>query len=119
MRVLIADSSSPVRQLLARLLRQEGYDVAAEVADGAQLLQILEQKMPEIVFLDQKLPNCEALAMVDELHRKVPNLSVVMLTADPDPGLRIAAAQAGVAGFLLKPFTAQQLLRKTKESLTS
>lgn len=115
MRVLIADGSSAVRQVLSRLLRQEGYDVAAEVAEGSHLLEVLEQKLPEIVFLDQKLPGCNPVALVDELHRKVPNLSVVMLTADTDPGQRIAAAQAGAAGFLLKPFSQGQVLEEMRQ----
>lgn len=115
MRVLIADSSSAVRQFLARLLRQEGYDVAADVAEGSHLLELLEQKLPEIVFLDQKLPGCNPVVLVDELHRKVPTLSIVMLTTDTDPGQRIAAAQAGAAGFLLKPFTQGRVLEEMRQ----
>lgn len=115
MRVLIADASAAVRQLLTRLLRNEGYEVAAEAAEGTNLLALLEQKLPEIVILDQKLPGCNPVALVDELHRKVPNLSIVMLTADADPGQRIAAAQAGAAGFLLKPFSQGQVLEEMRQ----
>jgi CheY-like chemotaxis protein len=105
--VLVAEDEPAIRELLAEILRGEGYEVLA-AADGVEALALLARGVPDLVLTDAMMPGLDGLGLAhrireDPMTAAVP---VVLMSAAvrPDPDGR-----AGVA-FLAKPFDLERLL---------
>lgn len=103
-RVLIADDEPIIRLDLSQMLQELGYDVIAEADCGEQALEFARQLKPDVALLDVKMPpgidGIEAARVMDE-ERIAP---AVLLTAYSDHELIARAKEAGVYGYLVKPF---------------
>lgn len=103
-RVLIADDEPIIRLDLSQMLEELGYDVIAEADSGEQALEFARQFKPDVALLDVKMPpgmdGIEAARVMDE-ERIAP---AVLLTAYSDQELIARAREAGVYGYLVKPF---------------
>lgn len=103
-RVLIADDEPIIRLDLSQMLQELGYDVIAEADSGEQALELARQFKPDVALLDVKMPpgidGIEAARVMDE-ERIAP---AVLLTAYSDHELIARAKEAGVYGYLVKPF---------------
>lgn len=103
-RVLIADDEPIIRLDLSQMLQELGYDVIAEADSGEQALEFARQFKPDVALLDVKMPpgidGIEAARVMDE-ERIAP---AVLLTAYSDHELIARAKEAGVYGYLVKPF---------------
>ena len=109
MRILIAEDETIIRLDLKQLLERAGYDVVAEAKDGEEAVALARSEEPELAILDvkmQKLDGIEAARRILE-ERPVP---IVMLTAYGQQELVARAVEAGVFGYLVKPFREQDLL---------
>jgi len=103
-RVLVVDDDPSMRSLLAVWLGQ-ALDVAPEITQAgtvAGLVDRWQSARPDVVLIDQHLPDGTGLDGVRTLLTEDPDVDVVLLTGDDDPGLDQAAERAGVADFLLK-----------------
>jgi DNA-binding NarL/FixJ family response regulator len=109
-KVLIVDDAKAMRMVLASLLGKNGYRVVGELGDGLHVAEMVGRLQPDLVCLDFNMPGCDGLAVLQSLQADHPQVAVVMLTGDASPSLRAAAAEAGAAGFLQKPFSPQQIL---------
>jgi DNA-binding NarL/FixJ family response regulator len=116
-RILICDNERRARQALKALLRTREVtcdknasriQVAGEARDGAELVQLVEAIMPEVVVMDACMPGMDGLEATRVIKKKWPRIRVVMLTMYPDQ--RAAALQAGVDAFLLKGCHAETLI---------
>ncbi|HEX8987851.1 MAG TPA: response regulator [Rhodocyclaceae bacterium] len=114
-KVVIVDDAAAVRGLLRALLTDEGYRVVADLSSGAALLATVERSEPDIVCLDYNLPDGDGLALLRELRAAHPGVAVVIITGDADPRLESAAAEAGAAGFLRKPFAPGAILKEMEQ----
>ena len=109
MRVMVADDQPDVRSALRLLLEQAlSLDVAAEARDASTLLSHLESASPDLLLLDWELPGAEPTALVAQLHARLPNLLVLVLSGRPET--RQAATVAGAAGFIDKCEPAEVLV---------
>lgn len=104
-RVLICDDEPLIRMDLKELLEESStYRVVAEIKDGSELVDAINQNKPDIVFLDirmQEMDGIEAAKQVQaKIKRRVP---IIMLTAYSQPELYEEASKAGVFAYLTKP----------------
>lgn len=113
-RVLVVDDNDSMRAILRAILRQEQYDVVGELADGRDFLATVKRLAPDIVCLDQNLPSEDGLSLLRALHNANPAIAVLMVTGSNNPALRKDALDAGVAGFLKKPFSQAQIVEELK-----
>lgn len=111
-KVIIVDDAAAVRGMLRALLTDEGYRVITDLPSGGGLLAAVERHHPEIVCLDYHLPDCNGLDLLKQLRAEHPLTAVVMITGDPDPDLEAAAAEAGAAGFIRKPFSPDKIIKE-------
>ncbi len=102
-RVVIADDESIIRMDLRTLLEEMGHEVVGEAADGQKALELTRTLKPDVVILDIKMPVMDGLdaAKIISEEKIAP---VVLLTAYSDKDLIERAKQAGVFGYLVKPF---------------
>jgi len=114
MKVLIVDDFSTMRRIIKNLLRELGITNTFEADDGHTALPMLKGGDFEFVVTDWNMPIMEGIDLLKEI-RKDPNLKhlpVLMVTAEAKREQIIEAAQAGVNGYIIKPFTAGTLQEK-------
>ena len=109
MRILIAEDETIIRLDLCELLAGAGHEVVAEARDGEEAVALARQHAPDLAIMDVKMPGLDGIdaarRMLDE--RPIP---IVMLTAYGQDELVSRAVEAGVFGYLVKPFREQDLL---------
>jgi len=111
-KVVIVDDAAAVRGLLRTLLSEEGYKVVGELASGASLPELVARVEPDLVCLDYNLPGSDGLELLNILHETHPDVAVVLITGSSEPDIESAAAEAGAAGFIRKPFSPDTILRE-------
>ena len=114
-RVLIVDDSASIRSMLHALLNSEGYEVVGELGSGARLLSTIAQLNPHIVCLDYNLPDTDGLSLLNDIHAANPQVAVVMITGSSSHNLDYAAAEAGAAGFIRKPFSQELIIKGLRQ----
>ncbi|WP_246136672.1 ANTAR domain-containing response regulator [Leekyejoonella antrihumi] len=107
-RVIVAEDEALIRLDLAEMLREDGYDVVAEVGDGREAVELVKALKPDLVVMDVKMPVLDGISAAEEIGRET-IAPVIMLTAFSDKDLVERASDAGVMAYVLKPFTIQDL----------
>ena len=107
--VIIAEDEALIRLDLRETLEGEGYEVVAEAADGAELLELVAEHNPDVALVDIKMPNVDGLTAAREiLDKRV--CAVVILTAFSQRELITQARDIGVSSYLVKPFQRDELV---------
>jgi DNA-binding NarL/FixJ family response regulator len=110
MRVLLADDHVLVRAGIRALLEAlPDIEVVAEVSDGRAALEQLQEKRPDIAFLDIGMPGMNGIEVAERAAREVPGTRIVMLSMHNTSSHVTRALRAGVAGYLLKDAAADEL----------
>ena len=122
--VLIVDDETFIRQILARIVSREGYQVR-QACDGHDALDRLSQASCDIVISDIKMPNMDGIALLSEIKSRHPEISVILITAYAGEYSAQDALRAGADAFIAKPFknveiaeTLREMLRKNLRSCT-
>jgi PAS domain S-box-containing protein len=112
-RVLLADDNSDLRDYVARLLRSQGWTVDA-VTDGLTALQTARARVPDLVLTDVMMPGLDGFALLRELRNdpRTANVPVVVLSARAGEESRVEGAASGADDYLVKPFSAQELVAR-------
>ncbi|MCD8512674.1 MAG: chemotaxis response regulator CheY [Nitrincola sp.] len=117
MRILVVDDFSTMRRIIKNLLRDLGFTNVEEADDGKTALPILKQGRIDFLITDWNMPGMTGIDLLKTV-RADPELShipVLMVTAEAKREQIIAAAQAGVNGYVIKPFTAVVLKEKIEK----
>ena len=116
--VLIVDDSAAIRKILQRVLRQTDIPIGdvLEAGDGVEALKALSNRNVNLILSDINMPNMDGLQLLAQLkaNDKWKSVPIVMVTTEGGQGKVIEAVQLGAAGYVRKPFTAEQI----KEKLT-
>ncbi|HLF26624.1 MAG TPA: response regulator transcription factor [Anaerolineae bacterium] len=115
--VLIIDDEPVLRNTLARVLRQAGWEVTT-AADGPEALQRLESNTYDLVYLDIRLPGMDGLQVLEAAHRLHPELPVVLFTAHASLQSALEALRLGATDYLIKPIDPEVLIARTRAILT-
>jgi two-component system, NtrC family, response regulator GlrR len=115
-RILIVDDDADLLQLLSMRLSSAGYEV--ESADSAEAaIKSLEMTRPKLVITDMRMHGMDGMALFEHIHRIMPALPVIMLTAHGTIPDAVAATQRGLFGYLTKPFDSAVLLEHISRAL--
>lgn len=107
-RIIIADDESLIRMDLREMLAHLGYDVVAEASDGRSAVELARRLSPDLIIMDIKMPGVDGITAAHELARDR-IAPVVLLTAYSESSLIGRAKDAGVCGYLVKPFRETEL----------
>jgi two-component system chemotaxis response regulator CheY len=110
--ILIVDDSSSLRSVLRGFFNNEGYRVVGDLSHGKGVAEAVAELKPDIVCLDNDLPDGRGIDILKSIHADHPLVAVVMITGDEDEELQAQAAEAGAAGFLRKPFSQEAIGRE-------
>ncbi len=107
--ILVVDDELEIREGLEALLKSEGFDVTlAETGEAG--LRKLEDKPYDLTLLDVSLPDRNGLEMLREIHRRDPNLSVILITAFGSIDMARAAFKSGAQDYITKPWSNDELV---------
>jgi two-component system response regulator MtrA len=115
-KILIVDDESTLRQTLARILQQEGFEVTT-AESGEQALAFLAATEFDLLYLDIRMPVLSGLDVLERVHAGHPNLPVLLFTAQPDLSSAVEALRRGASDYLLKPLKPETIIEKTRAVL--
>ena len=109
MKVLIADDSRVMRQIVLRTLRQAGlgHHDFVEAVDGADALSKVASERPELVLSDWNMPNMTGIELLRALRASGNDVPFGFVTSEGSPEMRDIADKAGALFVIAKPFTAE------------
>jgi response regulator NasT len=116
-RVLVAEDESLIRMDLIEMLREEGYDVVAEAADGTAAVEQAELLKPDLVVMDVKMPVLDGISAAKKIVEKR-IAPVLILTAFSQRDLVERARAAGAMAYLVKPFNKSDLVPAIEMALS-
>ena len=119
MKFLVVDDFSTMRRIIKNLLHDLGYPNVTEADDGKTALPMLQGGGFDFLISDWNMPGMSGLDLVKAVRSdtKLAKMPVLMLTAEAKREQIIEAAQAGVNGYVIKPFTAETLKEKLDKIL--
>jgi two-component system, chemotaxis family, chemotaxis protein CheY len=121
MKFLVVDDYSTMRRIVKNLLHDLGYANVTEADDGNTALPLLQNGSFDFLITDWNMPGMAGLDLLKAVraNEKLKKMPVLMLTAEAKREQIVEAAQAGVSGYVIKPFTAQTLKEKIDKILES
>ncbi|HUI26388.1 MAG TPA: sigma-54 dependent transcriptional regulator [Candidatus Kryptonia bacterium] len=109
--ILIAEDETTVREDLADVLRDEGYQVA-QAADGAAAIAALDTQEFDLVLTDLRMPNADGIAVLQHSREVAPQTLVLLMTAHATVETAVEALRRGAQDYLLKPVLIEDVLHK-------
>ena len=114
MKILVVDDFSTMRRIIRNLLKELGFNNTHEADDGQTALPMLQSGNFDFLVTDWNMPGMTGINLLKAVRAdpKLTSLPVLMVTAESKRDQIIEAAQAGVNGYVVKPFTAATLEEK-------
>jgi two-component system response regulator MprA len=114
--ILVVDDDAPIRRMLDRTLRADGYEVRSAPDGGAALVSV-EQSVPDLIVLDVAMPGLDGLAVCRRLRQRGLATPVLLLTARDGLADRVQGLDAGADDYVVKPFETEELLARVRALL--
>lgn len=117
MKILVVDDFSTMRRIIKNLLRDLGFNNTAEADDGSTALPMLQNGSFDLLITDWNMPGMQGIDLLRAVRAdpKLAQLPVLMVTAESKRDQIVEAAQSGVNGYIVKPFTAVTLKEKLEK----
>ncbi|NOH04862.1 MAG: response regulator transcription factor [Chloroflexi bacterium] len=117
--IILADDHQIVREALRLLLEtQADFKVIAETGDGLEAIQLLEKHKPDVLIVDMMMPGLSGLEVARRTKRVSPATKVIVLSMHDAESYVVESLQAGVAGYVLKKSSSQELIFAIRQALS-
>ena len=110
-KVLVADDSDAIRQVLRDILDIGSHEVIGEAIDGEQAIEKFNELHPEILILDLAMPKKDGLMVVEEIMARNPSAKIILITASDNQAVIKDCLDAGALSFISKPFDFDNVLK--------
>ncbi len=117
-RVLIADDHELIRSGLAAMLAGTGVEVVGTAATGRQTVQLAEKLKPDVILLDFRMPDSDAVVILEKLRHRAPQAKVIILSNFDNPTYMARAGALGAVDYLLKACSQDELVARIKAAAT-
>lgn len=120
-KILVVDDFATMRRIIRNLLQDLGFTSVAEADDGNTAWPMLQNGSYDLLITDWNMPGMPGLDLLKAVRAdaRLAKLPVLMLTAEAKREQIVEAAQAGVSGYVIKPFTAETLKAKLEKILAA
>jgi two-component system chemotaxis response regulator CheY len=108
-KILIVDDSFVIRKTIEKYAAKLGIEDIFTAPNGMEALRIFQSERPDIVTMDITMPEMDGIQCLEEILKIDPAARVIIITALKDNSTGLLALKKGAAGFLLKPFTPEQI----------
>lgn len=116
LRVLVVDDEPPIRRFLRTSLSAQGYDIV-EAEDGAQALDDIRRRPPDLLVLDLGLPHIDGLEVIRRLRGTGSAIPIIVLSSRMDEAGKVEALDLGADDYVTKPFGVDELLARIRAAL--
>lgn len=116
-KVLIVDDAAFIREVLAQILRKNGYEVAGEATNGAEAVQLAQQTNPDLIIMDIVMPEKSGIQATLEILQRSPNTPIVACSTEGSETMVMKAMEAGCCDFITKPFNVDSIVKTIKSAL--
>lgn len=116
--ILVVDDEEQIRNSLRGVLSDEGFAVL-EAGDGRRALEVLGERVPDLVILDVWLPEIDGIALLEQIKSKHPSLPAIIICGHANIEAAVRATRLGAADFIEKPFSLDALLASIERALGS
>ncbi len=117
LRFLVVDDEPLVREMLNDILIDLGYDVVGQANDGISAIEKAAQLKPDVICLDINMPEMSGLDALASIKTSNKSIVVIMVTANNDSSTVQQAIRTGADGYILKPFSAQQIVKAVNRGI--
>ncbi|KRN77348.1 response regulator transcription factor [Weissella minor] len=114
-KVLVVDDEKPISDIIKFNLTKEGYDVVTAM-DGQEAIDLFDEENPDLVLLDQMLPEIEGTEVLRQIRTKS-QTPVIMVTAKDSEIDKVLGLEMGADDYVTKPFSNRELLARVKANL--
>ena len=114
--ILIIDDSTELRSLLESILPYSGYHTLS-ASTGEEGLELASTLRPDVILVDLELPDTTGLKVIEELNRRGLTIPTIMITGYGSEGTAARALRLGAEGYLVKPFTTEEVLSSVEKAL--
>lgn len=117
-KIMIVDDSATLRQMLNFTLSEASYE-PVEASNGKEALEIMASESIDMLITDLNMPGMDGLSLIREVRSQQPYkfIPIIMLTTESQAEKKLEGRSAGATGWIVKPFTPQQLLSVVKKIL--
>ncbi|CAH1855220.1 response regulator YycF [Convivina intestini] len=115
--ILVVDDEKPISDIIKFNLTKEGYEVIT-AADGQQALDLYEEENPDLVLLDQMLPEVDGIEVLRQIRSKS-DIPIIMVTAKDSEIDKVLGLEMGADDYVTKPFSNRELVARVKANLRS
>ena len=117
MKILLVDDSRTIRNIQKKALAGMGMTDVVEAADGLEALACIKAQRPDLILVDWNMPNMDGITLVRKVRESDKALPMIMVTTEAEKGRVVEALKAGVNNYVVKPFTAETLGEKIKQTM--
>lgn len=110
-RILIADDTTFMREMLKSSLDKEKYEIIGEAKTGKQAVDLFKEKKPDLLILDINMPEMNGIDALTEVMEFDPKANVIMCSDQKQEPMIVLALKKGAKDFVVKPFMASDVLR--------
>ncbi len=118
--VLVVDDMASIRRILIRCLNNIGFMKIVEASNGEEAISLIKSKNPEIglIISDWNMPICTGIDFLRRVKAdpEMSRIPFVMVTSEADKSQVLEAIKSGVNGYILKPFTPEDILNRLQEA---
>lgn len=117
-KVMIVEDSSLMISVISNFIKKEGKDIDIIVAhSGEESIEMFKGEKPDLVFMDIKMPGMDGITALEKIKEIDSNAKVVMCTSLKEPEQEDRAKKAGCAGYIMKPFSRQDIVDAINQNL--
>ncbi len=114
-KVLIADDTTLMRELIRGALPAEDYQIVGEATSGDQAIELYKQTQPDVMILDINMPKMNGIDALTEIMKIDPKANVIMCSDQKYESMIMMALKKGAKDFVIKPFTSYDVLLAVKK----
>ena len=114
-KLMVVDDEVDFLETIVKRLQARGIEVTG-VESGYQALEVLDQRRPDVIILDVKMPGMDGIETLLEIKKKKPLTEVIMLTGHASVESGIAGMQFGAFDYIMKPIALDELLEKVRQA---
>ncbi|MGQ9720751.1 MAG: response regulator [Candidatus Jordarchaeum sp.] len=115
-KILIIEDDEKVRQVLATILKEQGYEIDL-AKNGEEAIKKIEVDSYKLALIDVRLPDMDGTKLLPVMHKSSPKMVKIMITGYPTMRSAIEAVNKGADGYIIKPIKIENLLEIIKEHL--
>lgn len=110
-RIMLADDSEAIRQVLRDILSIGNHQIAGETMDGDETIEKFDEYRPDLLLLDLSMPKKDGLTVTQEIIEKHPDAKIIVITASDNQEVIKDCIEAGASAHISKPFEFDEVLK--------